>query len=644
MLDALHLYRDECPVNTVLGFCVDSRLHNFSWLDDCDYVQADLGAHKIPGVQMLENPTMQVAQLLPDSARSYVTVHTNKGAERVAVRCIYNGSDLLVTHTFSGFPGVDYAQTVVELHRAITGCGVGLDCYKHEAEESLGSIVAVRYVPITATYMETLSAMSDACAAGQASTINKKHDGVPMWLYSSRYTPASLLKQIKSRDSVQHRYVGTVADYPDASLQSCWCLALERVDGPDRCDYIAVDAFTEGDAEDDYRTRLAKLQRFVGAYSVPGGPHSLHLNLKVTDAALISGHSSGTGDSLVSAMREMPAGTDGFVVYVGCDRPLKIKPPMSITVDLEYSVHRGVGEWRLPRELPCKPQEPDYEMIAACTDGIAVVEVRLCDGSIVRFRPDRTRGNSAHVVERVIRAYLKDLKHSDESVWRGASVRLPILLNRMFKRFVHRKCLYRGAHVIDFGSGHGGDISIWRDMGYRVLCVELNTERYNVLSEKLRKEQNVTAVQGDMRDVERILRGASVRYRCASFMRCLSTLPSDHIVELLKKLHEYGCVNIVIVTMVRDYVRPYSYVYADQSFCISPAGGEVTVSYTLGDAKVSYTDNCFSISEWVHLSNLAGYRAEVSSQAEFMLQAYGLSPDEATYPCFTDVCLNLSAF
>lgn len=640
-LDALELYLGPASTS-VLGFSVDSKLYDFSWLLECDYVQEDFRVNKVPGVQLLEVRDMEVQRMIPKMSKSVLSVRYYDVVDDVEVRCLYNGSDLLVIGFSTLSYTVGYTHAVLQLHRMVTGCGVGLDGHRHEAERVLSSIVATRYTPVTSTYMDVLSAVCDGFSSGHMCAVNKKYDGVPMWVYMSSTTPASLLKQTKSQRRVLHRYVGRVADFADTKLQTPLCIPVERVVQGDGAEYVAVDVFTEGDINDDYIARLSLLKQLLPQYTGHHGPHSLHIKLRGTDSMVIGAHPGYY--SLTAAMTERPDNVDGFVVYVGANRPMKLKPLNCLTVDLEYHVHHGVGVWHQQQLLPCTLQDPDYTVTAATTDGVIVVEVRVADGSIVRTRPDRTHGNSSYVIERVVAAYQKESKKSTVGVWEGVSVRFSILANRMFKRYIHFRYLHRGANVVDFGSGHGGDIFIWRDMDYRVLCVELNTERYNVLARKIRDTPKITAVNDSMCNVDKILRAAVVKYRCASFMRTLSNLSHAEIVQLLASLLSYGCVDIIIVTMVLDYVEEYSYTYRDESFSISISNNTANVSYTVDSNSITYTDNCYSISEWMAMFTESGYRATMVPQEMFMLSAYGVAKSQSTVPSFTDVAFVLVPF
>ena len=640
ILDTLYLYRKSRNYTHVLGFQVDSNLYNFSWLANCEYVQEDLDTSRIPGLQMIEANDMYLTPPPPTDSKGHVRVKVGSSTIDVNIRCIYNGKEFLVTHMYSYIPNVDYALIVVSLYKMITGCNVGFDSYKQEAEDEIGSIVTTRYSPITSGYVAAMSTITDDCAAGYSTAINKKYDGVHMWLYLSNSTPASLLQQIKSHKIVQRKYVGTVADFADPELREMLCIPIERISSSEGYVYIALDLFTRDDLQVEYSKRLEKLNEVIRRYKCSIGPYHIHLQLYVTDSTILK-YSPENICSLVSVMGKQWSNTDGFVIYSGIRRPMKLKLREHLTVDLEYRVAGSTGSWISKGELPCTLAEPDLYLLSSVTDNILVMEVRVCNGQIVRLRTDRTRGNSQLVIDQVIRTYHKDLKYSSIDVWSGSSIKLPILLNRCFKRYMHRKYLHIGASVLDFGSGNGGDVHIWRDMRYKIMCIELSKERYVVLRERIKSLTGAASMNEDMKNLEHILSRTSIKYRCVSYMRSLSMLAAEDIIVHLTRLREYGCTNIIIVTMVSDYVEDYEYSHGSETFSISRRGRMVTVSYTLENKSNSYTDNCLSIAEWLEIFRLSKFKADVVSQAEFMMRAYGLSRTFANIPSFTDVGFSL---
>jgi hypothetical protein len=638
LIDAYNQYRNN-PIgdDVVLGFDIDHRLHNFSMLGkDYTFENIDLQTRQIPGMMLKEapgkKPTRSVRQYTDAFLIPVKNVH-------VGVNVIYNGSEMLITEIYGITEGyietVRYIEVVLLLHKIVTGTGVGLYSYKRESELALSSIPPVRYTPIAVSYVDLLNKITDATVSEDPIRINPKHDGVAMWLYVSSTTPLSLLYQVKTKSATVHRYIGRVADLPDISVEEKFCVMVERVSNK----YIATDCFTDQDM--DYPSRINNLLRFSKMFLLGDiTPHKAYgIEVHITEVRGLSGKIP-----LNVIMGNIQAHTDGFVVYIGNGRPLKVKLSEMCTIDVEYNKRTNTYSDVLYKHFPSvQIEKPDENVLLSSDTENVVVEVNVHTGKVVRTRPDRTKGNSEPVVASMAAAYRKDMKYSIMGIWSGVDVRFSILVNRTFKRYMHLKYMQRKANVLDVGSGNGGDFSIWKQMEYRILAVERDPARFTRLRERLSKETNMRAVQGDMRDMMKHLGASAVRYHNASFMRSLSNICKEEIVHMLGGLRTYGCTRILIVTMIRDNLQPHTYINKEgQWFNITPMGNTVSVEYHIDGEPVGYTDNCYSLGEWETMCRASGYDMRVEMQSAFVSSAFSLVQSPNTYPCFTDAGLILT--
>lgn len=635
LVDAYEQYNNSpISLDRVLGFEIDHRVHDFSMLhDDYKFEQCNFNTRQVPGMLLRECVDMVVVRAhRRDGTNSF---HFNMQSHSVGVSVMYNGSEMIVTHLHSDSTELllqlKYIEIVLLLYRQITGTTMGAYCYKYESELAVSNIVPIEYVPTTVTYMESLEAVVDANVSGQEVHINTKHDGIAVWAYLSPTTPLSLLYQTKQKRHVSHRYIGVLQESVNVIVQHKYCMLMERLLlQTGAYVYVVLDCFSGTDRK--YRERMSEAVSLLHQCDIRD------VQMCVTNSITV-----GSGRAINDIMSITHESSDGYVFYTGTSRPIKVKSADMMTLDLEYD--KNVSAYTHLHDLgDITVDEPGYEMLTSTTNDKVVVEVNLSTGHIVRMRPDREHGNSRTVVENVLRSYKKDIKYSSLAVWSGVDVKFSVLMNRMFKRYMHCKHMHRSSSMLDVGSGNGGDVGIWKHMRYRVMAVEYDTRRYDVLCRRTAGNMNVKCVRDDMRNLFKHLKASTVRYESASFMRSLSNMNREDLCVLLDGLRAYGCNRILIVTMVRDNLIPHHYSNnMGQRFDITPNDETVTVSYDVGDGDVSYTDNCYYMREWMGMCTSVGYNVRVETQADFMYNVFGVVANASTYPCFTDVGLVLQS-
>jgi hypothetical protein len=651
--------------DVVLGFELDHRVTNFSILrDDYMYTTNNLDTRYVPGLMIKETSTMLVRSIVPISNNRF-SLMMPFGVDIVPVHitCVYNGTDLVIL-TICGYSdyifSISYIDIIVTLYKILTSTGLGILSHKYESETRLSSILPVSYVPITSTYTNALNNIARSSASDSIVCINHKYDGQAMWLYMSRTVPASLLYQMKTKSGIAHRYIGRVADLPDTSLMESYCLLLERLEGTKGYEYVVTDAFS--DIDEQYIDRMKRISDVLNKYNQPG-PYSLRIQYSITMSNAVNlkaieqtsrtiitrlmpdelarGCSSIYRTSITTMMSTVVPQTDGYIMYIGNNRPLKVKLVDMITLDVEFVKSKSM--WNCEEELSIRFETPDCDTLMSTTDDVIVMEVNIHTGRIVRVRGDRVRGNSKPVRDNIVRSYNNDLKYSNKLIWSGIDIRFSLLINRTFKRYMHMRYMLRGSNLLDVGSGNGGDISIWRDMEYKVLALEKDETRFRVLSEKLSDDVSARVIKDDMRNLMYHLSNSAIRYHNVSFMRSLSMLDSNEICVMLRHLKAYGCTKILIVTMVDNGSINHEYATNNQMFKIAYGDNRtVTVSYTVDGIATSYTDNCYSEREWEDMCLSSGYKVTIKTQSSFVSETYSLSYSTNIHPCFTDIGLILS--
>jgi hypothetical protein len=658
LIDTYYQYRNtDISGDLVLGFDVDHRITNFSMLnDDYTYDTNSTDARYVPGIMLKESHTYLVREIATVKHDRFVLqMYVNNTTIYINIKAIYNGVDFMIA-TICGedrnIYAVRYIDIVLMIHKILTSTSLGIYSYKYESENILSSILPIKYVPITSTYVNMLNSIATAAATSDPVSINYKHDGQAMWLYISPTMPASLLYQVKVRNGIAHKYIGRVADLPDTTLTCYHCLLIERVDHDTHHEYIVIDAFTEIDEQ--YIDRMYHAIQVFNKYLIQDTPYTIMIKYKFTEFNIMP---TSIISLPITSTSTIPIGTiatpinvmmsralehmDGYVIYIGSNRPLKVKLANMVTLDVEYN--KSLSAWNYQGQLPVPLETPSTDILMSTNDNIIVMEVNIHTGHIVRVRGDRMRGNSKVVLDNILRSYGEDIKYSNGDVWSGNDIKFSLLINRTFKRFMHLKYMPRRTNLLDVGSGNGGDISIWRDMSYKVLALEKDEGRFNVLCKRITHDISIIAVHDDMRNMVYHLKQSPIRYHSVSFMRSLSMLNDEEIVTMLSGLRAYGCNRILIVTMITDRLMHHSYKTPDQEFNIVYDGSNiVTVSYKSDNMIISYTDNCYSQDKWISMCSSSGYNVVIESQASFVKNAFSLECCPSTYPCFTDIGIFLS--
>ena len=616
---------------------VDSRIHNFSFLapyytyDSCGY-----DATSLPGLNVHTTSSAKLVRRVTSE-----TTHRYKmliDCVPVHVCASYNGTYLLITHMETTaeylhlLHTVNYMRVLLVLYQQITGTKQGLHSYAVEAVSYISSVDTDSYVPASTTYASMLQRVCTGFIDGESVVINPKYDGVAYWMYASPTTPLSLLAQTKSRGGIIRKYMGRLSDMPHITSLETYAALVELL--PDGS-YIVVDMYTKSyDAA--YVNRVESIVSFIDAYVLTRGTgwSSYVTQVSKTQSMTLGPHSP----PLTGIMNPLMMNIDGYVVYVGKSKPLKVKLCTMVTVDLEYSRSRG---WLYTGGIVL-PDPPAHILDSSPTDTV-VLEINVHMGAVVRDRPDRDKGNPKQLVDIMVSEYRKDCKYSHPDVWTGSDIRLSILLNRVYKSYVYRRYVPQGVHIVDMGSGNGADSGIWTEMSYKVLAVEMDQLRVSTLRRKVSDMPHVKVVHCTMQEAHRYLGAHSTKYKMATFMRSASHLKLEEMKTVLHRFMRAGVNMFVVVTMVRDYVQTHTYTYGTQTFSITVDDTRSTVSYNVDKEIISYKDYLYTLQQWTDLAQSCSLSVHVDRQSEFMRGAYGMLITDSTYPCFTDVALVLTA-
>lgn len=644
------IYKQCYPLSplgeNVLGFELNDKFHNFSFLGTAYiYRPTNVNTTTIPGTNICRVSSTKLNRIvMPRNYPPGYCVHivVNGLGLNVYVMVAYNGNHMFVTdigvdQEYEQFlQSVSYPLVVLQLYHNITGVKQGLYSYAIESINFIASIDTNKYVPATISYMSLLEKLVDAAINSTSTCINPKYDGMAYWLYASASTPLSLISQCRSRSGVSHKYIGRVSDLPKISENATYAAAVEFVEGR----YVITDLFT--DNVEAYAERMSRCSQFFNVYmsSTLFAWTSAFPNIVRTNTMRLgNGRTDGENVSIITALSNPLPNTDGYVLYVGNDRPVKIKLASMLTVDVEYNRTTG---WNLSNSTlkGIIKDPPIHEM----TSETCVFEVRVGDGTVVRERPDRSKGNPGPIIDTIVRSYAKEIKHSQSEVWAGRDIKFSILLNRMFKYYSYRKYVPECSCVVDLGSGNGGDYRIWKLMSYKVLAIEIDPGKVGIMKNKVRGDSNVMAVNDNMLNAIKYMRRSTMKYRVAISMRSISHLEIPSIVDLITSLLNAGINKVVIVTMVAD--DAINHVYTNdckQRFAVTLQNGKSTVEYSIEGKTVSYVDNCYTIQQWRDIAVECSLQFTMEHQSEFMFNVYGIEPTKSTMPCFMDVVIVMTS-
>jgi hypothetical protein len=567
----------------------------------------------------------------------------------VGAKVTYNGQILfileLVSESMSISARLSYFEVVVETMHKVSSLRLGLSQHRSDATEFIVAVPASLYTPIACSYPDMMSELFAQFALEQLGILNQKHDGEFCWIYVSEV--ASLIGQVKYRGGYFYRYLGRLSDVLIGYVSKPKALMVEMIYSSTGADLIAVDCF-DGETR-PYTERIEDMNRVIDVVRnamIKDGVCCNDLTrytLRATQGKILNGTRS-----ICDSMKYLREHQDGYILYIADMRPLKVKTADMATVDLEYSYSTLDGvivhNWMYASKLT--PMNPLVAHPYLERDRRYVVEVRVCDGTIVRLRPDRARGNPPDVVDSIVRIYERDRKYSSLDIWSGENVRFVIIVNKAFKSFIYSRYIPRGACLIDMGSGNGGDSDIWRKMEYNVLAIEKVHERIKVLRSRTKDNLKVSVRTRDMIDIIPLLKSSLIRYRYVTFMRSLSHLGAESIVKLLSALREYGITKIIILTMVRDFSRNVHVIdRRKQEFSVQllENGSVSQVSYRTDGKSVTYKDNCYSVEEWSHMSSKSGYSCTYVRQSDVVRSVLGLEDSPIAEVCSMDVVFVLES-
>lgn len=640
------------PVESVLGFRMDKNHNNIGSIPDSyTYEEGNVSTSEVAGTSLytISNASLSRSYSPNKSKALFYPRVSNKHSNLVGLKLVYNGKILMVTEIVVHDPkmrlSVKYPKMVLRVYQFAVGARIGLYEHSKEAEDFVSKIPIVSYVPTTCSYPSSLLSITRARCSGVTTIINPKHDGVSCWVYVSPFTPASLLLQTKHGGGFYYEYCGRLDCLKDLVVDCPRAILVEMIGHSGKWKLIAVDMFSQ--VAEDYKNRYDTLVGMLSKFPFTK-TRNKYLNSYLCEVT--SGSEVSSKESICEIMSTSSRATDGYIVYIGDERPFKVKLSSMVTLDMEYNyrVTNGVvaHTWNVSeghKDILGTLGSPLIEYPYLEPDKTYVFEVRVADRSIIRIRTDRTRGNSKQVIDFVMRAYSKDKKYSLSEVWSAEDLRFMVLMNRCFKYYSYVKYIPKGSRVIDMGSGNGGDSGMWRDMEYTILAVEKDSSRCSVLKKKVGDNPKITVKCRDMLDIESILRNTPIRYTYATFMRSIGHLDRKDIIHTLTLFREYKINRVVVVTMVVDATKSCGIVdTSGQHFSIKmDDDGSTIVDYFISSKAVTYSDRCYTLCQWHDMAVESGYIMSVEYQWDVMVRLYGLKHTSVTYPCSTDAVLIL---
>jgi hypothetical protein len=629
---------DQCDLeDQVLGFSVDKHHNNLGTIPDrYVYEEENIAVRDISGTMLYVAVGRSLARSrLPKRSKNlFYPLESNGKRGEVGLRLVYNGKILIVTEiVFHGSETTSYVNMVLRLHHFVLGTRMGLYEHCKEAIDFIGTVPVMSYVPVTCSYPELLTRVLKAKLSDACVTVNPKHDGSSCWIYMSPTVNASLVLHTKHRLGYSYKYYGRLECLKHVSTPEPCAIMAEMITEEDQMYLIATDVFLSRAME--YKDRCNHLLQIIGNYNVKDVYLSSY-RFRIT--------ANRTVGQICNIMDKLQLNTDGYVVYIGDERPFKVKLCSMMTLDLEYS-YKVVGDamihtWNTNALGPIDNPLTLYPYLDA--KRTYVFEVNVSSGKVVRLRTDRTRGNSSVVVDLVLKAYSKDSKYSLQSVWCGKDLRFLILVNRMFKHYVYMTYIPELCRLIDMGSGNGGDSNIWLDRKYNVLAIEKDPTRCIILRDKVRANPHIAVRRRDMLDIKNVLKNTPAKYSHVTFMRSIGHLSPEQIVTMLCLFKSYKIQRIVIVTSIMTSTVNYR---MDDGFgnmftMNIDEEGNTEVSYHIPPkAPVEYHDRSYTLREWQHMATFAEYRLRVESQWDVLSSVYGLSYSEILFPCTLDKVL-----
>lgn len=165
-----------------------------------------------------------------------------------------------------------------------------------------------------------------------------------------------------------------------------------------------------------------------------------------------------------------------------------IKWKDGVTIDLYVDEDGEIEERIIANKLEGNfPRNPNGKLLHGAGvyefEILGVVDDTL-DLRIVRFRMDKEKPNASKVIINNVEGF--ELR----KVWMGGSCKFMRQYHNMVKKSALRKICHRGSTVLDLGTGQGGDISKWENVG-KVYCVEPNKKAIKELKRRLSEKDEI---------------------------------------------------------------------------------------------------------------------------------------------------------
>lgn len=684
-----------------IGFAFDHKLHNMIAYDNVEYEEHNFTLTTIPGTCLFECEQYMLDRKsyihTADYSRSIIITVNNahdaaQSCDVVHPHIVYNGDVLLVVAISVAdnkrLFACKYEHVVLQLYRQLTGTRMSIACCMSEALSFMNMAAMDKYIPVTCSYFEMIEKVAIANTTDDTVILNPKYNGRPCWLYMSQNTPPSLIAQYRTRSANEYKYIGRLySNVCEYKGRQCAILAESICSGYDihttrhivqaanemstnmlsdaniavnNVIYVAIDICEKYDSSTEYYDRLVKLRNVLSLFNYTfmhsdGSPlhlcvtssNVLRLSTNKHDDIAIYSDLLECINPITSIMTTTMQHVDGYVLYLGNNRPMKVKLAESLTVDLEcVKAEDGTITYDVNNShLRSIVNDVGGVLDLAECDRTYIVEVSINNGAVTSIRNDRLSANPSNVVNNIVSKYMSDKKYSLSDVWSGRNIKLLILMNRVFKTFCYNRFVPAQSRIVDMGSGNGADVYIWRDKGYKVLAVERDEKRLSILKRKVHSHIDIICKLCDMRCVMRLLSDSTMKYRYTTFMRSIGHLSLNEIRTLFVALRKYGMVRIVVVTALRELV--YDADVADhngQRFNVHIRDdGMIVTKYSIDNRRMSYVDNCYTHSEWSNIAKDASYRLNIFREETFIADVYHCEQEALLKPCTMDVCLTFDS-
>lgn len=230
------------------------------------------------------------------------------------------------------------------------------------------------------------------------------------------------------------------------------------------------------------------------------------------------------------------------------------------------------------------------------------------DGSVtlLREREDKVHPNSITVVER-IKKITRDEKNMFD-VFKG----LTVSIMRSYHNDVKRTLLMRGTgHLLDVGSGFGGDISKWNH--YRnVTCIEPSHTNIEELKRRLGNSRKVKVIQTKIEH----LRGFEKSVTTLSCFFCITLIDINKFIKIAQKIFsdKAECVFLCIVMSKKHVIEFFNAreieKYVCKAYSIKLESDSKIHIHIPGTIVLDQTESLVDVDELIeHFSNI-GFKLE----------------------------------